>query len=444
MTKKHDSIIAFFSILYALPILVGYFIVLGVERIYTSFAVALFIFAMISGVIVGCCLVCRYIRSGSAVSRLIGIYLFAVLIIAATVNIISPAMGWDFFGEYNFEGHAHAALRAIGVDASRGVDLLRNAVDRHPPFIMSYLGGVSVVSGRYLSGHGYFFQWMVVYAISGAVIFLTASLKKNNPRVHPAFITAVFFSVPLISTHGIYGGYLEIWTVCGVLLMQYLIASLILAPNDAVLRSTCFFVVGIATFFSRATAYIFILVIFISFLLSLLQYYLEDKRKSEVSVKSRSIFIGVIALSCVACAALYIGDSGYEALKISVAGKVLSVAPTAVSDVFFNEFHALFMLSSFSLIPLMWLVACMWMSTQNSFFNSRKERLILRFSTWSVVVTWMLLMLFQFTDYGAAISQVGSDTGMSRLHIVLVAMQLFSIASIFALTDSHLGVSRPR
>lgn len=397
---------------------------------------------MMAEIMFGFFLAYRYIESGSALSRSVGIYLFAVLIFAATVNTISPAMGWDFFGEYNFEGHAHVALKAIGVDASHGADLLSSAVDRHPPFIMAYLGGFSVISDRYLSGHGYFLRWIAVYAISGAVIFLTASLKKNNVGVHPALITALFFSTPLISIHGIYGGYLEIWTVCGVLLMQYLISSLILNPKDGVLRSLCFVVVGLATFFSRATAYIFIIVIFASFLLSLVQYYLEDKLESEPSVKSRAVFIGAIALSCVAGAALYINDSGYEALKIPVAGKILSFSPRAVSDVFSAEFHSLFILSSFSLVPLMWLSTFMWLSAQNSVFNSRKERLVIRFSAWSVAMTWMLLLLFQFTDYGAAISQVVSDTGMSRLHIVLVAMQLFSIASIFALTGSNLMVLR--
>lgn len=386
-----------------------------------------------------------YVTSQTLVTMAVQVYIVATLIFALFINITAPAVAWDFFGEFNYEGIAHVALRSIGIEDSSGEILLRNATDRHPPYVMAFLGGVAVATQKYFGGYGYFIHWIGVYLISAAVIALTIASSRNAIDKTGLVLVAIFLTVPLLNMHGIYGSYLEIWTMCGVLLVQYFVFSLMLRPSKSGFRLFCLLMVSIATCLTRSTGYIFLLAVSTALMLTFGTIWLENFVKDKAIQRMSAVIFCAIAIIIIASALWYFAPLGKMTLAVPVAGKVLNFSFRDVSDVLVNEAHILFVLSSFSVVPLMWLM--LYVGVWGHFFwaGARKGRMIIGFNTWSVLVTGVLLVLFQFTDYGAAISGVESDTGMSRLHIVFVGMQLFSIASFWAVANpNQLFLSRPR
>ena len=436
--RTHDHIASVFSISYVLPILFGYLITIGLNPETYVHVIGFCIFMLMVSIYSCFFLIYRSVKTRSALTSFLKVYLLAVLTCMTFINVVTPASGWDFFGEFDFEGIGHVSLRYIGIDVSAEHELLRSATDRHPHHLMAYLGAFAFVSEKYLYGYGTFLHWAAVYLVSGVTIFMTA-ISKRGDLVAPALvIMAIFMSIPLLSMHASYGGYSEMWTVCGVVLIQYLILSLMLRPDVSVERGLCLLAVSVATLFTRASAYIYVTIIYFTFTVAMTLYYFESRRPA---VKASWLISGVCVLTVFICLMLSIPYLANEQGVLPVAGKALYLISRDMAEVMVNEFHALFVLSSFSILPIMWILACIYMAGRESSIEPRKHRLINRFHIWSVAVTWLLLIVFQYTDYGAAISALGSDTGLSRLHIVLIAMQSFSIASFFSLSGPNRSIA---
>ena len=422
--------------LYAAPILIGYAISIGFDpiRCLDVFSILLFPIAIFS--IYTLVVTNRHFPSDSVAQTVIKLYIFATLIFAIFLNISSPAMAWDFFGEYNYEGIVHVALRSIGIDGSSGQTLLTYATDRHPPYIMAFMGGVSVVTEKYFAGYGYFIPWVSVYFVSSAVIALANFSNKTASDNFAMVFLAVFLTIPLVTVHAILGAYSEIWTMCGVLFVQYFVCSLMLRPSASVLRLCCLGMVSIATCVTRSTGYIFMLAVLSALILTFgsvwLGAFVRDNAIAKISAVGCCGIAGIVA-----SALFFFCPLDETILSVPVAGKILNFSLPDLSDVVVNEVYLLFFLSSFSVVPITWLMLAVGIGLDLPRQGGRKERLIVHFNMWCVSVTGVLLVLFQFTDYGAAISGAESDTGMSRLHIVFVGMQLFSIASFLAVASPH-------
>jgi len=215
-------------------------------------------------------------------------------------------------------------------------------------------------------------------------------------------------SLPLLENHVLQGGYAEIF-VAGHVVAATALLSIGAKDQDNRLLAMGL-ILAVATVALKNTGWLYGLAVIVGVYVSHRQIF---------TLRSQALTLGLLAIT-------YFAVSGYSGnIEFKLGNRVLNVELANTAQIFINQSYLLFVNGSFSIAPLLFLIALglSWRPTHphHQYLDAPL-----------VVATGILgfLTVSQFTDYGFLYALPQNDTGNSRLSIPFAVVSVMTVPFI--------------
>lgn len=325
-----------------------------------------------------------------------------------------PTFGWDTLWYWT------KSSRFI-IDQGTSVNLFPwSTLQGHPPFVAIY--GAWGAFGSYLvDGAGplyavWFFVWL------SCILACTAYVYGGSRSITLALLSAIAIaSVPLLTNHLEIGGYAELIVASTICCSVALAAVVFRAPDPllimllimTLLSLICFKNVGF--FYSICSSF------------GLVFAFAVVKRAFRM-------WLCILTPLFLSLLLLLNSFSLIDPFAVRLSGRDLNVVFSNISLIPYNLYFSAVVNQSFSVVMIIFIISVLVALNPNNTMHA--EDLI------SVVVSilvFLFLFISQFTDYGFAFAQPGSDTGNSRFSLAFIVPAIMSLRLLFYLSNTGRG-----
>lgn len=355
--------------------------------------------------------------------------LLCVLVISGAIynKALIPEFGWDGLGSLAWSTkliNYEKSVEGFGGKHRQVDGAFPYRYPRHPAnvhFINAYEG---YALHKFPTQAGFLSSSIVLWIATAVAVFGFMWRVSRNWRFS---LIGLYFmlSIPLLENHAAIGGYADNWVALSITLAaSLLLVGIESRKNSVVVLSILLSMVPILV---KSSGLLYTLAFWLSSGLAFCRI-----RKRNLPIYAFFLLLSLTAIAIIGSESGYLGlkMNGYccSDIKIYFAGYSFVLSLTPATTIFSNNFWALYMNQSFTIIPIFWLLICCGYMPLFQYGASGFGFFIILAC---VLLTCVTIPQLLSSEYAARFAHPASDVGNSRFLMSCIPVLVISCSYIF-------------